>query len=54
MSMKSADYGQSNNLSLLNPKNELTRQNVKSLFKKQRESSKKRKNKKAPVMNNNS
>ena len=36
MSMKSADYGQSNNLSLLNPKNELTRQNVKSLFKKQR------------------
>jgi hypothetical protein len=53
MSMKSADYGQSNDVSLLNPKNEVTRQNIKSLFKKQKKSSKKRRNEKYPVMNNN-
>ena len=53
MSMKSADYGQSNDVSILNPQNEVTRKNIKSLFKKQKKSSKKSRNKKSPVMNNN-
>lgn len=36
MSMKSPDYGQSNNASLFYPKNEVTKKNIKSLFKKQK------------------
>jgi len=50
--MKTADNGQS--ISIFNPKkNEISRQNVKSLFIKQRKSARKIKNKKSTVMNNN-
>jgi hypothetical protein len=54
MNNQSVLYGQTNDASYLNPKNEVNeRQILKNLFKKKKQASKKRKNKNSPEKNSN-
>jgi hypothetical protein len=54
MNNQSVHYGQTNDASYLNPKNEVTERKIlKNIFKKKKQGSKKTKNKNSPEKNNN-
>ena len=50
--MKSVEKHQLTNVSIFDNKNDVTRENIKSLFKKEKKSGKKRKNKKFSINDN--